>query len=100
MPPLSQPPVVPRPLHNERGTVLSLARQTLHDLDPDSLNTTLPTAVVGRLLSYLCDTLTAVPRAAVDQAAVGLMTDPTSNPTLAYWQRAAEKDEERADADE
>lgn len=91
-----QRPIAPVPLHNRDGTLRSLARQMLHDLDPDSLNTTVPTAQLAVLLEALCDALDRPPRALV-QNAPGELIETTANPNLRYWVKRANQEVDDAD---
>lgn len=72
--------ITPKPLHNHAGTVMALARQILHDLDPQSEHTSIRTATLQVLCEMLCEMLgnspEAVRRQAAGQAAVmGLMKE-------------------------
>lgn len=92
------PPTViePRPLHNGDGSIRALARQMLTDLDRRALTTAVPTATLRMLLERLCAALTD-PAPLATQVATGALTEPMrDNPNLAYWQKAAEEDEDRA----
>ena len=91
-----QQPIVPRPLHNENGTLRALARQILADLDDASLTTAVPTATLQLLLTKLCDLLERPIEEQQRAAALrnGQLLESSSNPNLLYWQRRAEGDEE------
>lgn len=96
----------PRPLHNRDGTIRSLARQMLADLDREAVNTPVPTLTLELLLTRLCEALDTM-GAAAPTPAVNNMLDqrskllaaPESNPNLAYWRAAADKDADRVEPD-
>lgn len=95
-----QPPVIPRPLHNQRGTIRAQARQTLAEIDRRQLYTSVQTGTLILLLEWLVDLLadtTPVARR-VSELTVGALVESDRNPNLSYWQREAEADEDRAGA--
>lgn len=92
-----QRPITPIPLHNRDGTLRSLARQMLHDIDRASLNTTVPTAQLAELLEALCDALDRPPRSPAAATATGDLIESTANPNLRYWVRRAGQTMDDAD---
>jgi hypothetical protein len=109
----AQRPVEPRPLHNEDGTLRSLARQMWLDLPVDrppdepprlkpggAEHVTVPTMTLDLLLGRLIAALADQSPAARQQAQPGALFESASNPNLAYWQRRSEADEDAASASE
>jgi hypothetical protein len=84
--------VVPKPVHNEDGTIRALARQMLMDIDKESLNTSVPTATLVMLLTALTDALGRPPPPPQPAVADGEMLDASSNPNLRLWLRKAAED--------
>lgn len=96
----AQPPIVPRPLHNEDATIRIMARQMLADLDENAVSTAVPTPTLKLILMRLCDALADTTRVAAAAAVPGMLLEASSNPNLRHWQARRDADEAAAvDAD-
>jgi hypothetical protein len=84
--------VVPKPVHNEDGSIMALAKQMLMDIDKQSLNTSVPTATLIMLLTALHESIGRPPAPEPPAIAEGAMFEAQSNPNLAYWVRKAAED--------
>ena len=88
---MSDSPVQLRPIHNIDGTVRSMARQMLADIDKEAPNTTLPTAQLVLLLETL-DAALDRPLAPPQPAVRGMLNDATIAQPVAprYWRPRAD----------
>lgn len=98
---VSPQPIVPRPVHNERGSVFALARGLMQELDMSRENTSVRTASLELILRTFCDLAVNVSDMAAKQqtgtASIGLMVDAANRQAASNMQRAA--DRQHADND-
>lgn len=92
------PPIIPRPLHNEKATLVATCRSLLMDMDRSKINTTLPTATLELILTKFVELCEPGGAAPTERAATlgAMFAEPAVNPNLRYLRAREAEDDSRA----